>query len=184
MKKWKQWIKSIYDTEKYKNKYILTGSSRMDTFKKTGDSLAGRNFSIRLLPFSIKELGETKNPKIMSDMLKLGSFPEPLLSGSERKARLWRKSHTDIILRQDLIELESIRDLISIELLVELLRKRAGQQIVIANLARELQVSPHMVKKWIQLLESFFIIFCVYPYVKNIANAVKKEFKIYFYDIG
>jgi predicted AAA+ superfamily ATPase len=41
MKKWKQWIKGIYDTEKGENFYILTGSSQMDTFKKVGDSLAG-----------------------------------------------------------------------------------------------------------------------------------------------
>ncbi len=184
MKKWKQWIKGIYDTEKEKNLYLLTGSSRMDTFKKVGDSLAGRYVSFRLNPFSVKELG-SKNPnETIKDMLMLGSFPEPFLSGSERKAAIWRKSHLDIIIRQDLIQLESIRDLVSIELLIQALKRRVGQQIVYKNIADELSVSPHTIKKWMQILESLFVIFIVYPYTKNILDAVKKEPKVYFYDIG
>jgi len=184
MKKWKQWIKGIYDTEKEQNTYILTGSSRMDTFKKVGDSLAGRYISLRLNPFSVKELGATNPDSVIRDMITLGSFPEPFLSGSARKAALWRKSHLDIIVRQDLIQLENIRDLMSIELLIDVLKRRVGQQIVYKNIADELSVSPHTIKKWIQVLESLFVIFVVYPYVKNVVDAVKKEPKIYFYDVG
>lgn len=184
MKNWKSWIKGIYDTEDHKNQFLLTGSSRIDTFRRTGDSLAGRYISARLLPFSLKELN-LKSPKEAAlAMLQLGSFPEPFLSGSARKAALWRKSHLDMIVRQDLIQLESVRDLMSIELLIQALRKRVGQQIVYKKLADELSVSPHTIKKWIQILESFFLIFVVYPYTKNILDAVKKEPKIYFYDIG
>ncbi|MGZ3796663.1 MAG: ATP-binding protein, partial [Pseudobdellovibrionaceae bacterium] len=114
----------------------------------------------------------------------LGTFPEPFLSNSPTKAALWRKSHMDIIVRQDLIELESLKDILSIEFLIQALQRRVGQQIVYKNLATELNVSPHTVKKWIQILESFFIIFLVYPYTKNVLDAVKKEPKIYFYDVG
>lgn len=189
MKKWKQWIKGIYDTEEHLNKYILTGSAKMDALKKVGDSLAGRNYSIRLNPLSLKEvIGTSTNKnhakKIAQDMIELGSFPEPFLSGSGRKASLWRKSHLDIIIRQDLIQTELVKDILSIELLVEALRTRVGHQIVYQNLALELQVSPHTIKRWLDILESLFIIFRVYPFTKNILDAVKKEPKIYFYDIG
>jgi uncharacterized protein len=184
LKKWKQWIKGIYDTEKGKNKFILTGSSRIDTFKKAGDSLAGRHISLRLNPFSIKEIGQIDHYSVAEQMLVTGSFPEPFLSGSAKKAALWRRSHLDVIVRQDLLVMESVKDIASIELLIQLLRHRVGQQIVYKNIADELQVSPITVKKWIQILESFFIIFVVYPYTKNVAEAVKKEPKIYFYDIG
>lgn len=184
MKMWKRWIKGIYDTEKGKNQFLLTGSSRLDTFKKTGDSLAGRHISLRLHPFSIKEFSGANPKEVAKAMLTLGSFPEPLMRGSERKAAIWRKSHQDIIIRQDLIQLEAVRDLMSIERLIQILRKRVGQQIVYKNIADELAISPHTAKKWIEILESFFIVFTVYPYVKNILDAVKKEPKIYFYDIG
>lgn len=184
MRKWKQWLKGIYDLEKGKNKILVTGSARMDTYKKAGDSLAGRHYAVRLLPFSLREL-RTANPKeTFNEMLRLGSFPEPFLSGSERKAALWRKSHLDIILRQDLVSQEAVRDIISIETLVELLSHRVGQGISYKKLADELSTSPQNVKRWIQLLENYFIIFTVLPYTKSVAEAVKKEPRVFFYDIG
>ena len=184
LKKWKSWIKGIYDVEKGKNKYVLTGSARMDTFKKSGDSLAGRHISVRLNPLSIKEVNSKNIDEVIQRMLVLGSFPEPYLSNSEKKAAIWRKSHLDAIIREDLVFTEAVKDLNAISLLIQLLRSRVGQQIVYKNLADDLGVSPQTVKKWIQVLESLFIIFVVYPYTKNIAEAVKKEPKIYFYDIG
>jgi predicted AAA+ superfamily ATPase len=184
MKKWKPWIKGIYDTQKSENRFLLTGSSRMDTFKKSGDSLAGRHLAFRLNPFSLRELRPSNAKQAVLDMMELGPFPEPLLGGSSRKAALWRRSHIDVIIRQDLIQLETVRDLLSIEFLIEALRKRVGQQIVYKGLADELSVSPHTIKKWIDILESFFIIFVVHPHTKNVLDAVKKEPKIYFYDIG
>jgi len=57
MKNWKRWLKGIYDTEK-KNHILVTGSARLDTFKKVGDSMAGRYFEYRLMPFDLKELKE------------------------------------------------------------------------------------------------------------------------------
>lgn len=184
MRKWKQWLKGIYDLEKSKNQILVTGSSKMDTFKKVGDSLAGRYFSLRLLPFSLCELNLPHPKKTFYDMLRLGSFPEPLFSGSERKAALWRRSHNDIILRQDIIAQETIKDLIGLETLTELLSHRVGQGISYKNLGDELQVSPQTVKSWIQLLESYYILFTVFPYTKNVADAIKKEPRVFFYDVG
>jgi predicted AAA+ superfamily ATPase len=184
MKGWKRWAKGIYDTEGVRPKILITGSSRLDTSKKVGDSLAGRHFMVRLNPFSLNELTTSPSLKTIDDMLLLGTFPEPLLSGSERQARLWRKSHLDVILKQDLIELEQVRDIKSIELLVDLLSERVGSGISYAHLAQNLNVSPHTVKRWIEHLENMFVIFSVYPYVKNVAKAIKKEPKIYFYDLG
>lgn len=184
MRKWKQWLKGIYDLERGKNKILVTGSARMDTFRKAGDSLAGRHYSVRLLPFSLKELKTPKPKETFNEMLRLGSFPEPFLSGSERKAALWRKSHLDVILRQDLLSQEAIRDIASIETLVELLSHRVGQGISYKSLADELSASPQTVKRWIQLLESYYIIFTVYPYTKSVAEAVKKEPRVFFYDVG
>lgn len=184
MKRWKQWLKGIFDTERGKNQILVTGSSKMNTFKKVGDSLAGRHFSFRLLPLSLRELNSTRPRETFDLMLKLGSFPEPFLSGSERKARLWRTTHLDIILRQDLTDEESIRNIIGLETLVELLSHRVGQSISYKNLADELSISPHTVKNWIQILENHFIIFVLYPYTKSVAEAIKKEPRVFFYDVG
>jgi predicted AAA+ superfamily ATPase len=184
LRKWKQWIKGVFDKERGKNQFLLTGSTRLDTFRKSGDSLAGRHVSVRLNPLSVRESMAANPHEAIDRMLQLGAFPEPYLSNSPKKAAIWRRSHLDVIIKQDLMQLESVRDLVSIELLIDALRRRVGQQIVYKNIADELSVSPHTIKKWIQLLESLFVVFTVYPYTKNILDAVKKEPKIYFYDVG
>lgn len=184
MRKWKQWLKGIYDTERQKNQILVTGSAMLETFKKAGDSLAGRHFSVRLMPFSLREIAPIKPKACIDQISKLGSFPEPFLGGNERKAALWRRSHLDVILRQDIVSQESFRDISSIETLVELLSHRVGQGISYQNLAAELSTSAQTVKRWIRLLESYYVIFSIHPYVKNVAEALKKEPRIFFYDVG
>ncbi len=184
MKNWKSWLKGLYDVEGLNPPIVVTGSSRMDTFKKAGDSLAGRHRLFRLHPLSVKEVNDLDSRTAFDRMLKLGSFPEPFLDGDVKSANLWRRAHLDVILRQDLLDLEKVREIKLIEILVDLLSERVGSTLSYASLARDLEVSPHTVKHWIQILESLFVIFVVTPYSKNIAKAILKEPKIYFYDTG
>lgn len=93
-------------------------------------------------------------------------------------------AHLDTILREDLINLERVRDVRSIEILVELLFARVGSTVSLASLARELQVSSHTVKHWLQILENLYVLFPVRPYHRNIARSIVKEPKYYFYDTG
>ena len=185
MKKWKSWIKGIYDTEKIPPALMVTGSARLDTYKKGGDSLAGRHYSYRLHPFTVKELQSQMKPKeVLERLLKVGGFPEPFLKNSEIQAQRWRRSHLDVILREDLLDLEKVRDIKSIELLIDLLRYRVGSTISYASLANDLQVSIHTVKHWLQILENLYVIFPVRSYQKKIARSILKDTKYYFFDSG
>src|SRR3990167_3528860 len=40
--RWKQWIKGVYDTRNAYQQYLVTGSARLDVYKRGGDSLLGR----------------------------------------------------------------------------------------------------------------------------------------------
>ncbi len=187
MKKWKSWIKGIYDTEGISPSLLVTGSARLDTFRKGGESLAGRFFSYRLHPLTVKEicssLGE-KSEAALDKIIKLGGFPEPYLKGSESFAKRFRRIHTDTIIREDLLDLERVRDIKAIEILIDLLRTRVGSTTSFTSLANDLQVSIHTVKHWLQILENLYIIFPVRPYHKNIARSLLKESKYYLYDTG
>jgi predicted AAA+ superfamily ATPase len=183
--KWKSWIKGIYDTEGVRPRLLVTGSARLDVFKKGGDSLAGRHFHFRLHPFSIAELKSQMDPEqILKRLLTVGGFPEPFLEGSEDFAKRWRSSHLERILKEDLLELEQVRNIKLVELLTDLLAERVGSTVSYSSLARDLEISPHTVKKWIGILESLYVIFVVPTYSKNLARAILKEPKIYFYDTG
>jgi predicted AAA+ superfamily ATPase len=116
--------------------------------------------------------------------MKVGGFPEPFLNGEENFAKRWRSTHIDRIIKEDLLELEQVRNLKLIEVLIDLLSDRVGSSVSYSSLARDLEISPHTVKKWIGILESLYVIFIVPPYSKNLARAILREPKIYFYDNG
>lgn len=185
MKGWKRWLKGIYDTEGIPPEILVTGSARLDTHKKMGDSLAGRYFQFRLHPLDLKEIMQYQpgNPEKLFDQLwQCSGFPEPFLKDNLTYYKRWRRSHLDIILRQDLIDLYTGRDIQTIETLVLLLKDRIGSTISYANLARDLERDPNTIKRWLQLLENLYVIFRVTPYQKNIARSLLKEPKYYFYD--
>lgn len=188
MRKWKQWLKGVYDTEGLPPQLVVTGSARLNTFKKVGDSLAGRYFSYRLHPFDVRELNDIKfkmdKDAVVERLLQVGGFPEPFLEGNQKFYNLWKKTHLDIILKQDLPDLEVIRDITSIELLIDLLRKRVGSPISYLSLAEDLQRSDKTIKKWLEILENMYVIFKILPYHKNIARSKLKQPKYYFYDVG
>lgn len=185
LKKWKSKIKGIYDVESIPPRLLLTGSARMDVYRRGGDSLAGRAYLHRLYPFSIAELKSSDNPqKIAEHLMRFGGFPEPYLSQSETKAKRWRNQIFERVIRQDVQDLEPVKDIQSLLLLVDLLRARVGSTISYTALAGNLQVSPHTIKRWVQILANMYVIFLVTPYVKNVARSILKEPKVYFYDVG
>jgi predicted AAA+ superfamily ATPase len=188
MTNWKRWLKGIYDKNDFSNQFIVTGSARLDTFKKVGDSLAGRYFHYRLHPLDVREIcliSKKENPDIVLDrILNFSGFPEPYLANNKRFYNLWKSTHLDIILKQDLITLESVKNIKSIELLIDLLKERVGSPISFSNLALDLQVSDKTIKHWLQILENLYVIFKVTPYSKNIARSNLKQPKYYFYDVA
>jgi len=187
MDRWKAWLKGIYDVEGIPPALLVTGSARLDAFRKTGDSLAGRHFQFRLHPLDLKEAlaySGLDRDEIFHRLMTLGGFPEPFLRGTRRYYNRWRRSHVNLILREELLTLSAVRDIQSIETLIELLRSRTGSPVSANSLARDLRKSPNTIQHWLTLLEDLYVIFRVNPYHKNIARALLKEAKYYFYDNG
>ncbi len=188
LKNWKSWLKGIYDTEGIPPSILVTGSAKLDTYKKVGDSLAGRFFQFRMHPLDLKEIYSFLKPENIESeldkLLLLGGFPEPFLNGTQRYYNRWKKSHLDIILKQDLIDLENVQQITQIETLIQLLKHRVGSPIFYNSLAQDLQCSDKTVKRWLTILENLYVLFKVPPFHKNIARAIQKAPKFYFYDTG
>lgn len=187
MDQWKSWLKGIYDVEGIPPCLLVTGSAKFSAFRKTGDSLAGRYFQFRLHPLDFKEASDNTDldlNEVFRRLMTVGGFPEPFLNGSQRYYNRWKRSHIDLILKEDLVTLTAVRDIQSIETLIELLRSRVGSTVSTNSLARDLQKSPNTIQHWLQLLADLYVIFTVPPYHKNIARALLKQPKYYFYDNG
>lgn len=190
MKNWKIFLKGIYDSHPSGQSILVTGSARLETFRQSGESLAGRYFHLRLHPLSVKELKNKLSAfEIIERLNNYGGFPEPLLNSFEKSeqealefASRWKKQYYTDLIREDILEYSRILEIQAIKHLLELLRNRVGSPLSYLALSEDLQVSPNTIKKYIQILESLYIIFIIRPYHKNIARSILKEPKIYFYD--
>ena len=187
MDRWKAWLKGIYDVEGLPPALLVTGSANLSAFRKTGDSLAGRHFQFRLHPLDLKEalqFSSLDKNDIFNRLMTVGGFPEPFLKGAQTYYNRWKRAHADLILKEELLSLTAVRDIQSIETLIELLRARVGSPVSNHSLARDLQKSPNTIRHWLKLLEDLYVIFKLTPYHKNIARSLLKAPKYYFYDNG
>ncbi len=189
MAKWKQWLKGLYDTRIPFQPTVVTGSARLDIFRRAGDSLAGRFFQFHLHPLDLEEIrlfwkagSDLSDEAIFRRFWESGPFPDPFLNGDPAYYRRWRSAHLDIVLRQDVQDLSAVRDIQTMETLVALLRERVGSPISVLSLARDLQKDPNTIRRWLELLESLYVLFKVTPYHRNVARSLLKEPKYYFYD--
>ena len=183
--RWKQWIKGIYDVMGQKHRILITGSARLDVYRRGGDSLMGRYHYWRLHPFTLDEVPPRIDKKeAFERLMKIGGFPEPFLEGDEREARRWRRERFDRVIREDIRDLEGVRNIQLLRVLLDLLRERVGSPIVISNIAQDLQVAHKTVKAWLAVLERMCLIFIVRPYVKSGPRSILKPPKVYFFDNG
>lgn len=191
MGEWKRWLKGVMDARPSQQALLITGSARLDTFRQSGESLAGRFFALRLHPVSVDEwcelapLQSKPSPEAaLARLLLRGGFPEPLLADSDEDADRWRKAYFDGLVREDVLEFSRIQELTTMRLFVELLRERVGSPLSLASMARDLAVSPPTLKRYLDILQALFIVFTVQPWHRNVARSVLQQPKVYFYDTG
>lgn len=182
MPDWKNYLKGIFDTKPEKMRILITGSARLDVYDRVGDSLAGRYFRHRLLPLSLSELKQSSELPDIDRLLERGGFPEPYFVPDRFEADRWRAQYVNSLLSTDVFEIETIHNLKGMRLVFDLLRNRVGSPVSYQSLAEDVGVSPMTIKKYIQILESIFVIFVITPYSRNIARSLLKEPKIYFFD--
>jgi len=196
-KNWKNLIKGEYDKLKTKYKFMVTGSARLDIYRRGGDSLQGRYHYYRLHPFSLAEylnirnriqifkeiaLQEGSYDKEFDTLFEFGGFPEPLLKGSARFLRRWHNEKVERMFREDITDIEQIRDLGSMKLLSDILPDKVGSLLSINAIREDLEVSHRAVTHWLSILEIFYYHFRIYPFARQKIRSIKKEPKLYLWD--
>ena len=183
--RWKTWVKGIYDVSHELHSFLITGSARLDVYRRGGDSLMGRYHYWRLHPFTLDEVPRDISPEeAFHRLMTVGGFPEPFLDGDERAARRWRRERFDRVLREDIRDLEQVRNIQLLGMFLDMLRHRVGGLVTLSNLAGDLEISPKTAKTWLEVLERMYLVFSVRPYIKSLPRAVLKPPKVYFFDNG
>lgn len=204
---WKRTLKGLYDTRRVPCDIVVTGSARLDVYKKGGESLLGRYFGFRLHPFSLGELtrrsgehvprpasalahvftrGSSPAAKaheaVLSRLLIHSGFPEPYTRHSAPFTRVWRRGRVEKLIREDLRDLSRIPELSRIEMLTSLLPERAANPLSLQSLREDLEVSYDTVKRWISYLKELFYLIELKPFATSIPRSLKKEGKLYLWD--
>jgi uncharacterized protein len=184
MPKWKNFLKGHFDTRNPHMHMLVTGSARLETYTRAGDSLAGRFFVHHLLPLSVKELASTSYAGDIDRLMERGGFPEPFLAETTAAANIWRNNYVDSLVREDAIDFGSIEKVKTMRDIFQIVRTKVGAPLSYQNIANDVGVSPVTVKKYIGVLEALYVVFLVRPYSKKVSRSILKEPKLYFYDTG
>jgi hypothetical protein len=180
--RWRNLVKGIYDTEKSRRRIVVTGSARLDYYRKGGDSLVNRYRHFRLHPFSLCELSASPTKSDVDALLRFGGFPEPFLQQDDRELRIWQRDRVARVVRDDLRDLEQVREISLVEHLVDLLPERVGSPLSIKSLREDLAVDHKTVERWLTILENLYLCFRILPFGAAKVRAVKKERKLYLWD--
>lgn len=192
--KWKNFLKGFFDLYEKKMKLIVTGSARLNIYKRGGDSLMGRYFYYRVHPLSVAEIvspvlieEEIRPPAPIEEsdweaLLEHGGFPEPFIQRSKSFSRRLRAIRKDQLFREDIRDGTRIQELGQLELLAELLRKQAAESMDYQSLSKKVGVSADTIRRWLEVLKSFYYCFSIQPWSKNITRSLVKEPKLYLWD--
>lgn len=193
-KDWKNYLKGFFDVYEKELAILVTGSARMDTFRKGGDSLMGRYFHYRMHPLSLREVSadfdrdallqtpQKPDNQALEQLLKFGGFPEPFVKADTRFYNRWQQLRQQQLIYEDIRDMNQVQDIAQLDVLASLLRAQSGQVIRYSTLAKQLSVSVDTVRRWVTLLESFYYAFRVRPWFENITTALRKEPKVYLWD--
>ena len=208
---WRNILKGAYDLFGNEFRFLITGSARLDLFRRSGDSLVGRYNLFHLMPLCIGEvagtryeksfLSETEPDKLINvfkeqisnvpsseieeayhNLFQYGPFPEPFLKQNGRFSRKWHQDYISMVVREDLRDISRVVELDKVENLLFLLSPRLMAPLSIPNLAGELEVAHTTVKSWLEQLKRLYVVFSVDPWARKITRGLRKAKKWYFLD--
>lgn len=196
-RQWKGFIKGEYDKLKDTFKFLVTGSFSLDIYRRGGDSLQGRYHYHRLHPFTLAEaegipfvpslfseieVGKACYQDALNTLDSFGGFPEPFTKQGAKHLRRWHNEKIERMFREDILDIQTIRDVGNMKLLGDLLPSRVGSLLSLNAIREDLEISHRAVTSWMDILEAFYYLFRIYPYATTKIRSLKKEPKLYLWD--
>lgn len=196
------YIKMAVDSQNKNGQYFLTGSQLFSMMQNVSESLAGRVGLLQLYGFSHAELsnlnsepfvpknsfGEYRNLPQRSvqevfDAIYRGSMPR-MATYPELSAEDFYSGYVKTYLERDIRDIINIKNERAFLRFLSCLAIRTGQELIVSELAKEVEVDNKTVSSWISVLEATGIIFLLQPFYNNALKRVVKRPKLYFMDTG
>ena len=176
------YMQTLVDQDGRKGLFILTGSQQMEVATTINQSLAGRTALLKLLPFSLEELGAQGRRASLDRLLVTGFYPRIWHDGLAPAQAL--ASYIETYVERDIRQLVAVKDLALFQRFVSLCAGRVGGLLNLNSLAADCGISHQSARNWFTLLEASYIVFRLPPYFANIKKRLVKSPRLYFYDVG
>jgi predicted AAA+ superfamily ATPase len=198
-------IKRLVDQARTPGRFLLSGSANLALLQSMSESLAGRAIYLSLLPFTVREIQgsradepflrrffddptipaslRTGHPSLAGEQVVRGGMPTVCLR-QVRDPAIWFQGFEQTYLERDLRQLSQVADLVSFRNLFRLAALRTGQVLKVSELARDARLNAATASRYLNLMETSFLLRRLPPYLANRASRVIKSPKLYLADAG
>ncbi len=200
---WDKWVRKIYDTGKYR--LIVTGSSSQLLSSEIATSLAGRNITYVVYPFSFREYIAAKGLKInklqkysiekgtvlkaMNDFLEFGSFPEITMTSSISRKLEILSSYFDAIFFKDIVRRYGIREVGELNIFLKILSGGYASYFSSVKLLNYFKSTGRKISRvtllnFLDYSKSVFLVGLLEKYEKSVRKRISMQSKTHIIDIG
>ncbi|HEY1900100.1 MAG TPA: ATP-binding protein [Steroidobacteraceae bacterium] len=203
-------VKRAIDRDRKPGRFLLTGSANLLLMRQVFESLAGRASYLTLWPMTRREQqglgqcgrwetlldtpdagwldvlrGEKENFEDWRALAWRGGFPTPALELKTAADRgIWFDGYIRTYLERDLQDLASISALPDFRRLMRAACLRMGQLVNQTELGRDVALPQPTVHRWLNLLETSYLLVRLPAYAVNRTKRLIKTPKIYWGDTG
>lgn len=203
-------VKRVIDQNRQPGQFLLTGSANLLLMRQVSESLAGRASYLTLWPMTRreqqglgrsglwKELLDTRDeewldliaaqpdePEDWRMLARRGGFPLPALHLATAQERaVWFDGYVRTYLERDLQALSSIAALPDFRRLTRAACLRMGQLVNQAELGRDVALPQPTVHRYLNLLETSYLLVRLPAYAVNRTKRLIKSPKLYWGDTG
>ncbi len=203
-------VKRAIDRRRTAGRFLLTGSANLLMMGKVSESLAGRASYLTLWPMTRREQrGEGRcgmwdellsspdgrwlevlasgpeQPEDWRNLARRGGFPTPAVKMKTADERaIWFDGYVRTYLERDLQDLAAIASLPDFRRLMRAACHRLGQLVNQTELGRDVGLPQPTVHRWLNLLETSYLLVRLPAYAVNRTKRLIKTPKVYWGDTG
>lgn len=203
-------VKRAIDRDRRPGRFLLTGSANLLLMRQVSESLAGRASYLTLWPMTRREqlglacagrwdellatpehqwrdlLASGDDPEEDWQALALrGGFPTPALElATPANRAIWFDGYVRTYLERDLQDLASISALPDFRRLMQAACLRLGQILNQTELGRDVGLPQPTVHRWLNLLETSYLLVRLPAYAVNRTKRLVKSPRIFWGDTG
>lgn len=203
-------VKRAIDRERTPGRFLLTGSANLLLMRQVSESLAGRASYLTLWPMTRREqrgdgragrwddllstpdadwldllAADPAAPEDWRPLARHGGFPTPALTLRTPVERaIWFDGYVRTYLERDLQAIATISALPDFRRLMRAASLRLGQLVNQTELARDVALSQPTVHRWLNLMETSYLLVRLPAYAVNRTKRLIKAPKLYWADTG